>query len=77
MGHPLMGHPGTNAYGLLDVFCAFGFGIAILKRRLWGAYGLVILAAGSVAASAYIGKGTPWLVPLIVYLIGAFVLRHC
>jgi hypothetical protein len=65
------GEPGTNLYGLLDATVSIGFGVAAFRRRLWGVYGLVVLATLGDVAQLVLRGEKAWFVPIAVYLIGA------
>jgi hypothetical protein len=70
----LAGGYGFSLYSLIDVIALTGFAFALLKGRLWAAYGLfaygVLDWVGKFVRSGQVG----WVVPVAVYGIGAMTL---
>jgi hypothetical protein len=72
----ISGEPGTNLYGLLDATVSIGFGVAVFRRRLWGVYGLVTIAATSDVGQLVLRDQKPWLIPIVIYVAGAISLSR-
>lgn len=74
----VFGVMGYDRFGLLTLIDAAGmvfFARAAHKRLLWGAYGLAVLGLLGILVDVQFGH-RPWLVPPIIYLLGAIALHR-
>jgi hypothetical protein len=70
------GYEGFGLASMIDSVAMAIFAWAAYRRFLWGAYGLAAYALISVLMKVLSGIQSPWMVPLIIYLVGAISLHR-
>jgi len=75
-GNALTGGYGFGLYSLSDVIAIMGFALALLKGRLWAAYGLFAYGLLDWVAKAVQSGQVAWIVPVMLYGIGAISLSR-
>lgn len=63
-------------FSISDIVCFIGFGLALIKRHLWGVYALICYSVVNLLIKSLRGFGSIWwsLLFIVVYAIGGIIL---
>ena len=75
-GDILPGGNGISLYSLIDVIALTGFALALVKGRLWAAYGLLGYGLLDWIVKAMRFGQIAWILPVVLYAIGAITLAR-